>query len=252
MLFRSALQDETFRTWLAAESVKPLPQQASERDRYLVALYDELVERLNTHCRATPRLKILRVLAALYPRRFTSVAHQRKLNQVHKALFARRKREHPVIYNSQIVDQLNEVLGPAGSSNEELAQRMSLAWWLYAKAIVPADDESTEAIDEAEVGGATKLIPLPAERRRRGLTAVRGGLQTILGILDFVEQGVTREELIEHVRTILPNYKDSSLGTVINALVSEYAIIRSHDGQYRLTERGEALLETGDPGELAD
>ena len=249
---RPALQDEKFRTWLAAESVKPLPEQPSDRDRYLVTLHDELVERINAYCRATPRLKILRVLAALYPRRFTSVAHQRKLRQVHRAFFARRKREHPVIYNSQIVDRLSEVLGMAGNSARELAQRMSLPWWLYAKVIAPAEEDGTETVEEGVVGGTTKLLPLPAERRRRGLTAIRGGLQTLLGILDFVEQGASREDLIEHVRTILPNYKDSSLGTVINALVSEYAIIRSHDGQYRLTERGEALLETGDPGELAD
>jgi hypothetical protein len=249
---QGALQDEDFRKWLAAESVKPLPEIPGERDRYLISLYDELVKRLEPHCRLTPKLKILRVLAALYPQRFTSVAHQRRLNQVHKALFARRRREHPVIYNSQIVDRLTEVLGQVGNSREELAQRMSLPWWIYAKALVPAEEDSTEVIDEGVIGGATKLVPLPAERRRRGLTAIGGGLQTILGILDVVGLEVTREELLEHIRTILPNYKDSSLNTVINSLVAEYAVIRNHGGQYQLTERGEAFLETGDPGELAD
>ena len=33
----------------------------------------------------------------------------------------------------------------------------------------------------------------------------------MLGILDFVDDGASREELLEHISSVLPNYKANSL-----------------------------------------
>ena len=43
-------------------------------------------------------------------------------------------------------------------------------------------------------------MPLPAARRRRGLTAIRGLFPGVLSTLEFVKDGVTRTELLDFLQ----------------------------------------------------
>ena len=112
-------------------------------------------------------------------------------------------------------------------------------------------EEATEALDDTAPGKAV-LVPLPAVRRRKGLTAIRGLFQGLPAVLDVVQDGLTREELKIQLRKDSPTAKDNTLNAIINCFQSELAVIRREGDQYVLTERGEALLESNDPDELAD
>ena len=49
-----------------------------------------------------------------------------------------------------------------------------------------------------------------------------------------------------------PESKTNSLGVTINVLQSELGVIKFEDDRYVLTERGEDVLESGDPTDLSD
>ena len=97
-----------------------------------------------------------------------------------------------------------------------------------------------------------RLVPLPAARRRKGLTGLTGGRPTLLNILEFCRNGATREDLKAHVKTVCPSLKDSSITTLINVIQSELNCLKSDGDQFVLTDRGSDFLESNDPGELMD
>ena len=121
---------------------------------------------------------------------------------------------------------------------------------LYQQRVAPSGDERTVA--PHVLPGEERLVPLPAARRRKGLTGISGGRQALLNILEFCRDGVTREELVSHVKTVNPNLKESSIGTQINVIASEFNCLKSDGNRFVLTDRGHAFLESDDPEVLMD
>lgn len=243
------IEDPEFRRWIAVELGRKLDGDITSRRSHIEAIVKRLRAEFQERLPRTPQLKMFRVLAIAFPHDFSTVADGRRVRALHRELVQGR-RMRPLLCNFEIMDRLNEVLGPSGEEPIELAQRMALPWMLYERYILSSDEEATEEIVRPD--GETRLIPIPAPRRRRGLTVIANGLQTVLGALDFIEDGVEKGDLIAHLRTLLPNYKDSSLNVTINVLRAELGLVRSNKGHFTLTDRGQALLETQDPSELSD
>lgn len=244
---RAAMESSEFRQWLAKRSLEPLPADAAWG---LEKLYDEIHDHLKPFATGKlPHLKVFRVLAAFHPDRMTTVADRTKVKQLARAMGAD-PGGSSVRRHVWIRDRLDQVLGPVGPTAQDRGERMGLAWELYARFVRPAEDEVTE--EAAAEPGEMRLVPLPAARRRRGLTTIRGLLPTVLSALEFVRDGATRQELIDFLRANAPDVKEATLRISANVLKSEFALIRSEGDRYVLSERGEALLESGDPDELAD
>ena len=244
----AALNDEGFRQWLAHESVRALPAAFPEREAALANLYEEVQSRLRPVCPRMPHLKIFRVLALLFPLDFTAVADRSALTKLRLLMIGRGERS-PIADHLGVRRRLDEVLGPVDESDlDQIAERLKLPWLLYALVTSVEQDPTTTVVGP----GTAQLVPLPAARRRRGLTAIRGLFQQVLATLEVVGDGMTREELIQYLRANNPKVKDVSLGMTINVLKSELGTIRYDGKQYVLSERGQALLESGDPDELRD
>ncbi len=245
----AALQDEAFRRWLAHESVASLPANTQERSGALTALYENLVERLKAYPIArTPRLKIFRVLAAFFPSDFTTVAHGHKLRQLYSRMGGSTT-PNPVLWHLFVRGRIAEALGADDLQGGNSAWRMELPWYLY-EAIDSETPPDERVTTPGPIAGDEKLVPLPAARRRRGMTSVKGYFTTLLTILEFVKEGVSREELLDYLRAANPDHKESTLRVIVNILRGELAVIRQDGDRYRLTPQGEAVLETGDPSEL--
>lgn len=245
-----AIQDANFREWLATKSMDPLPASREEQARFLTALYQDIKRHLEPFLdKKTPHLKIFRVLAALYPEGMTTVASAGSLTKLARAMGAERGLE-PVEQHVWVRRKLEAVIGDQGGEPSALAERMALPWMLYERYVQPPPDQRTE--EETRPGRETRLLPLPAARRRRGLTAIKGLFPGVLSTLEFVRKGVAREELLDFLRSSSPDVKVSSLGVTINSYQSELDVIRLEDGRYVLTERGENVLESQDPSYLAD
>ena len=243
-----ALDDEGFRRWLAESSVRDLPAGLDARTAALTRFYEEIQVRLKLFSDRTPHLKIFRVLAAFYPLDFTTLASTTHLQK----LFIRMEgsgKVPPVVRHARIRRRLDDALGPFDPEDlEAVVTRLKLPWMLYELTNEAAPDPTVVVIKP----GGEELAPLPAARRRKGVTAIRGAFSEMLSTLEFIREKPTREELLDYLRAENPEQKDSSRGVTINSLKSEFGVIR-HDGtHYSLTERGDVVLESGDPNELSD
>jgi len=245
-----ALRDEKFRSWLANRSMETLPSDNVGRRKALSRLYDDLKRELDPFVnRAIPHLKIFRVIAALYPEAMTTIAGKSHLRALCRALGAERGLD-PVERHLWTRERLDAALGPADRAPVPLAERMGLPWLLYKQFVLRPDEAPPEA--DTTSHGEAALTPLPAARRRRGLTPTRGYFQGMLSTLEFIRDGVTRQELLDFLHASAPELKDSSIGMAINALQSEFGAIRRDSDRYVLTERGMNVLESQDPSDLAD
>lgn len=245
-----ALEDPDFRGWFAHESMRSLPESPEERMAFLAELYDVLRRRLSAPEKSTPHLKIFRVIAALYPEAMTTVASPHKLRQLVRAMGGDAQM-HKSARHVWVRHRLDEILGPPDATPEGLAERMSLAWILYERYAERRPDQPT--VSPVSEGEEPRLLPLPAARRRRGLTGIKGLFPNTLSVLEFVQQGVTREELLDFLKASSPESKTTSLGVSINVYQSELDVIRrDENGEYVLTERGSDVLESQDPIFLAD
>ncbi len=245
----AAIQDAGFRKWLAEKSLSPLPQAAEARAAALGKLSAEIQAEVGKYTKRTPRLKIYRVLAGFFPSDFTTVSDERKLFGLHAAMFGNRKGTGPACHG-EILSRLREALGDSGDDLPAIVDRMRLPWLLFKYYVAPSDEEPTEST--TGIPGEESLLPLSAARRRRGLTGVTGGFQTVFNILEFCRDGVSREDLTSHFRTINPRLKDTTIAIQTNVLIGELNCIKWNKDQYVLTDRGHALLESGDPAELMD
>lgn len=243
-----ALADAAFRTWFATEVSKPLPVDSTEAEAHLTALYNGLRDRLKALCGRNPRLKMNRVLCAIYPEHFTTVADLGKLLFLHKEMGGEGN-DHPVRAHKAIRKRIDDVLGPEAAENPiATVQRICLPWMVYERV---ADDGPNEAsADQPE--DVTAIKPLPATLRRKGLTSMKGGFQTLLGYLPELNDGVSKEEFADIIKQSNPELAPSSLITCINVVSREFDLCKRDGDTYRLSARGINLLETQDPDELAD
>lgn len=241
-----ALADKDFRDWFAREAVKPLPEDPAAVEAHLTEFYNGLRDRTKTLCGRTPRLKLNRVLCSLYPDHFTTVADPGKLLYLHKEMGGGAN-DHPVRAHKAIRARIDGVLGPAGSAPLDVVRRICLPWMVYERV---SDDGSDATADPSDAASALK--PLPATLRRKGLTAMRGGFQTLLGLLPELNEGVSREEFADLIKQANPELAANSLITSINVVSREFDLCKREGDTYRLSARGINLLETQDPDELAD
>ena len=190
----------------------------------------------------------------MFPQHFTCVTHRTKAAKLAKRLTGA---SHGEVQRHLLIRQrLDAALGPPGPGWDALAQRMTLPWFLYES------DEDTLSEERTTAGGIAEqnqLVPLPPARRRRSLTSFGGGMNLLLSCLEVAKDGVSRDDLRAFLKGQNPKLKDSSLGTIIYTLQFELGALRHtgdtwyHAGDiYLPTDRGLALLESGDPFELAD
>lgn len=243
-----ALENLEFRKWFGSEVLKPLPDDSIGIQSRLVEFYDELQTRLQQLCGRTPRLKLNRVLCALYPEHLTTVADVGALRVLFREMGGSTN-EHPIRMHAAIRKRIDNVLGLVDSLDHDgKIRRTCLPWYLYERI---TEDESTKP-DGASVASPSSLNPLPATLRRKGLTSIKGSFQTLLGLLPELKDGVTRDEFSALIAQINPNLTQGSIGTTINVISREFDICKREGDTYQLSARGLNLLDTQDPDELAD
>lgn len=241
-----ALSNADFRAWFAEEASRALPPDRAQAEAQLKHFYGELRTRTKELCKRTPSLKINRVLCALYPDHFTCLADVGALLTLHKDMGGALT-DHPIDAHWAIRSRLDKLLGPAADEQERV-RRICLPWHLYDA----INRENVGESEQTEPGSPTALKPLPATLRRKGLTAMKGGFQTLLSFMEDLREGLTRDEFASLMQQANPDLAVGSLGTAINVVAREFDLCRREGDTYRLSARGLSLLETQDPDELRD
>lgn len=238
-----ALDDPDFVQWLGTFLATPLPADRLQAEASLRAFHDELESRSGALCGRVPRLKNNRLMCSRWPDYFTSLADVGKLETLYRAMTGRVP-EHSVQAHILIRQRIDDALA---REDVDVATRICISWGLYSQLMESMGTTGMQAQDPQ-----SRLPPLPASLRRKGLTALRGYFPTLLTFLPALAGGVTREELADQVRQSIPGLSESSVGTTINVLVSEHGVAYREGSEYRLTPRGINLYRTQDPFELAD
>jgi hypothetical protein len=243
-----ALENADFRAWFATEVSNPLPTNDSAAELQLTALYNDLCDRLKALCGRTPTLKINRLLCSIYPEHFTTISDRGKLSDLYIEMGGN-KHDHPVRKHKAIRARIDAILDAVPADPPiDLAQRICIPWLLYKHVTTDDTGDTTEISDE----GVTVLSPLPATLRRKGLTALKGGFQTLLSYLPELNEGVSKEEFADIIRQSNPELAPSSLITCINVVSREFDLCKRTGDTYVLSARGANLLDSQDPDELAD
>jgi 5-methylcytosine-specific restriction protein B len=97
-----------------------------------------------------------------------------------------------------------------------------------------------------------ELTPLPALLRRKGLTALKGSFASLMGFVQLLQDGLTREEFGDAIKRENPKLGQQSVGTVIHTVSKEFDLCTMESGIFRLSARGLNLLGSQDPDELCD
>lgn len=221
-----------------------------QQDMLIRDAWSEATRLVSKSSKRNPRLKMYRVFAVICPGAFTTIAHFRKLKELAAVIgIAQQGATHTL--HRAVLDRIEAVLGSAGEAHSlQAVQLITLPWLLYVDHVQSPQPEATETADA--VSGELKLKYLPAERRRRGMLGIGGGTATVLAMIEFAREGCTREDFIEHLHSLNPTAKKSTLNTQFNALLAEWGVLHAEDNKLKLTPRGEAFLESADPDEVID
>ncbi len=149
------IADEGFRSWFARESTRALPDDPHARAAALRTFAGMMEERLASACTRVPRLKMYRVLAALHPTLFSTVADVVKMSMIHRALL--NERADGVDMHLEVMRRLDEVLGPVDESYPAIIVRMSFPWYVYDQVLVAPGNVS--AADPVRRADASRVSP---------------------------------------------------------------------------------------------
>jgi hypothetical protein len=222
-----------------------------EREALISDAWKTLQPEVASLAKRTPKLKMYRLFALLCPGAFTTIAHYRKLRELATVMGIRSRGEPGHRLHMLVLNRLDAVIGKVDTTvSKEGATRLTIPWLLYVNHVQTPEAEATEISDP--VTGQEMLNPLPPERRRRGMLAIKGGASTIQAMIEFAAEGCTREDFLQHLQSVSPLAKKSTLATQLNALMAEWGALKAVGNELHLTPRGEALLESGDLDEVLD
>jgi 5-methylcytosine-specific restriction enzyme B len=241
-----AIQSQELSQWIAGLRDRELPGPGPKRVDALKQINEELTEKTKQFTNRTPWLKIMRLLAAIYPEDITCVVDEPKLRQLARSMFGNLTRgaSDMVTLNAQVLKKLSEVLGPAEHDADSVARRSMFAWELYV-AVSETGEEGGEV--EGQRPGESQLRFLPNERRTKGLTAIAGYCNTALKVLDFVQNGATVEEAQEFYKQESPQLKDSSVKSQLSVIRHTLGLLKLDGNVLQPSSLGQSLLESENP-----
>ncbi len=229
---------------------KSLPTDRELRIQAIEAIREELVKKVREKKSRLPKLKILRLLAAVFPFDMTCIVSAWKVKKTLKALgVSIPQKSSPVRLNRLLLDRVIESIGPCKDLDQAIDYSM-FAWELYVLLVEPEDDggeENPKTPDEDEY-----LVFLPQQSRRKGLVAISGYVETAIKIVDFAKNGVTPEELADFYREESPGMKSSSVNTQLSQFRHSLGLLKRENNVLTPSPLGEELLDSHDPNCLVE
>ena len=106
-----------------------LPDNPSERIERLESYHARLTALVRDHKKRMPKLKVLRLLAALFPFDMTRIVGAAKLRKTLRRLgVAIPTKASPVRMNRILLDHISDVIGPCGDQIDDAVERSMFAW----------------------------------------------------------------------------------------------------------------------------
>lgn len=132
-----AIENSEFRNTVASLLAMRIPEDFGAAVLMMEAIYTGLQAACRKHISLIPWVRLLRVLAAVYPQQITCVTTIPKLQMLAKGTLPdipTGAMGSPIELNLRILDHLNSVLGGIPSSSiPETVKRSMFAWYLYTE-----------------------------------------------------------------------------------------------------------------------
>ncbi len=228
----AALEDESFRHWLAEASLRS----------DAAALHPELLQRLKQFSLPkVPHAKVYSVLAALFPAQMTTVVSRPALESLATALGC--PLADGIELHLAVRKRVDAALPELTSRPADQAARLMLPWLLFEKVV-----QGSSVLAEA----ASSLVPLPASRRRRGLSPTKGTFPLLVEVLDFVVDGATLDDLVGFLRERSAKGNAHTTRAILDTYRLQLDCLTLQGDRYSPSDRGHQVIAVRTAEPLAD
>ena len=227
-----------------------LPDNPSERIERLESYHARLTALVRDHKKRMPKLKVLRLLAALFPFDMTRIVGAAKLRKTLRRLgVAIPTKASPVRMNRILLDHISDVIGPCGDQIDDAVERSMFAWTLYEEAKSSSTEtENPDSLNEIP----SELTFPPGDSRWKGIPAISGYVDTAIKIVGFAQNGITPSELAEVYQQEAPNLKLNSAKKQLSVIRQYLGLLRLENNVLTPTELGDELADSREPGVLVE
>ena len=244
------IKDKKLQQWFAQLRDKKYTDNINEE---LYDVYLEAMDKVIPLCDRTPRLKLNRLFAAIYPNNFGCVANYKSMKKLAKLLdvYDASQRYNPVWLNSKVNEKIDNALAQRAISLNDLVKRSIFQWFIFKhnETQTGSTDEYGQKIGQKS-GDETLVFP-PIERRLKGLAAIGGYSETVLRILDIARNGIRIDELKNWLKNEFPNFKLDSINAMLNVVRLQLGLLKLSPGNIlEPNQIGIEYLENYDPDVL--
>jgi len=251
---KEIVENHELAQWVAATAKMSLPPRGPERIKVLEKVHDDLcthVKQANTQTAKMPWLRILRVMATLFPEDYSNVASEYRLRRVGRAIFGRLPkagRESITALSARILDHLVEILGPTDGTPEQIALRGEFVWFLWE---AMNGDKEPELPEDSDPDGGDTDEPLafpPVSRRLRGVSPIPDPMGTILETVEFVSRNrATRAAVVEFIVSQHPNVKKNSASQYLYCMWNTLDMFQLNGETLEPTKAARLFLDSENP-----
>jgi hypothetical protein len=228
--------------WALREAV--LPAEVGERARRIDEQFAELMARVYPqHAEQRPQARLIRLFALLFPSEVIGLVWDHRIYQLRRRLRLRTHGRGVMGQSVLIQDALRQQLGPVTDLDEQVWRNLFARWLAFGRG------EDGEETDEESSGEEDLLRLRPAAGQFKGITAITGTVDMLIGIIRHAQSGATLRELIEAVRGERPNWTVDTTRSRITH-VRQLKLLELRDGALRPTKFGEDLLEGAPPADV--
>lgn len=235
--------------WEARE--RSLPTDVASRGDVIATVFEDTLKLITPkHNKRRPSAKLVRALAAIFPRDVLCLLDDYKTKQVRGVLGLKKQGEHFLRQHVRLREELKKLVGPE-ETIEDSVERSMFAWLLYERAVNEEEQAATgvgtPSILPAGPQGQPAAPPLrllPRDQQYLGISHVQDALRLINTIVRDAEHGITRKDLVANVQAEAPYLNAKSAGMQIGVARERLGLLELHDGDiFRPTSLGRELLE---------
>ena len=247
---KEILESRELAEWIGGVAKTSLPPRGPERIKLLEGIHEELLKRVKPlTATRTPKLRVLRVMATLFPEDYSNVTSDYRLQSVGRAMFGRlpkEERESMTRVNARILDRFTTILGPTDGTPEQLAIRNDFVWFLWEAINAGKDPELPENADSGDT--EEPLVFPPVGRRLRGVSPIPDPMATILETVEFVSRNrASRGAVVEFIVSQHPNVQKNSASQYLNCMWNTFDMFQLNGETLELTKAAKLFLNSEDP-----
>lgn len=168
----------------------------AERGKRLQDMFDHvLAEVYPTHAKRRPKARLVRLMAAMFPRDMTCLMDANRVWATQRLIGAPRLIGDFIAQHPALRQRIRDAVGNAPDIASEVDQSI-FAWFLWNR-YLNRPDEGAVTVEAAqpEASDIPPLSLLPVTAQRRSLSCMKGAVGVFVAVVREAENGIARDDL---------------------------------------------------------